>query len=396
MFRDKTTFVIGAGASAEFGMPVGTELAQLIRQSAVLRNLSSRDPLVGDDTFHETVTRLWRGSGAGSEVLQAAKRINEGIHTAVSIDAFIDRNDGNKLLERVGKMLIGLEISKAEAQSSLSDTHWPQFLHYPQYAPTNTYGKKLRNPDDTWIGHFFRILCDGVRDPAELGKNITIICFNYDRCIEHYLQMQIAAAYGLTVAAADEVVAGMTIIHPYGTLGDLPPMPYALGKGILPFGPTRDQYYDLDSIAQNIRTYTEQQHEPAMIGEIHDAIEECRVLTFLGFGFNNQNLDLLRAAHRDRSGLLQPRQIYSSGYGIAKQVDRTIKRRIMHLLWKKVEDHDDLRENVHVEFGQSCTELFQTHNLNFSKFKRSYFEELFRGDNDARVIRFDGKEEDGD
>lgn len=34
-FRDKTTFVVGAGASQEFGFPVGTGLAAEIKKSGL-------------------------------------------------------------------------------------------------------------------------------------------------------------------------------------------------------------------------------------------------------------------------------------------------------------------------------------------------------------------------
>ncbi len=37
MFKSKTTFIIGAGASKEVGMPVGTELAEIIHDKCDLR-----------------------------------------------------------------------------------------------------------------------------------------------------------------------------------------------------------------------------------------------------------------------------------------------------------------------------------------------------------------------
>ncbi|MCA1444898.1 hypothetical protein I6F07_33060 [Ensifer sp. IC4062] len=180
MFRYGTTFVIGAGASAEFAMPVGTELAGLIQHSALLANLGSRDPKVGDETLYANFSRLWPRTNMDSRklALTALSTINKGIHTAVSIDAFIDRFSDDPYITQLGKMLIALEISKAERESSLSDEHWQVLRENPKADIKNKYGKKLVNPDDTWLGHFFRILCDGVRNPMELGNNIRIICFN--------------------------------------------------------------------------------------------------------------------------------------------------------------------------------------------------------------------------
>ena len=391
MFRERTTFVIGAGASAEFGMPVGSELAKNIKQSALLRNIGHRNPDVGDNTLYDTVTRLWPNSVDRTKSLKAARDINEGVHTAVSIDAFIDRFADDPDIAIMGKMLIALEIAKAEAESSMAPEYWPRLEETPWLSPINAKGKNLTNPDDTWIGHFFRILCDGIKDASDLGKNITVICFNYDRCIEYYLRKQISAAYRISLVKAHEIVLGMNIIHPYGTLGELPVNESGYGDGLLAFAPARDNYFRLEKIAENIRTYTEQQHEPGMIKKIHDAIAHSGVLAFLGFGFNNQNLDLLRVSHLDEYGELFPRNIYSSGHGIAQQVDTTIKRRILHLLFQEQDKHHQSASRVHIEYGQTCRELFNTHSMNLSAFTRAYFVEA--GQNKSQRVLIGSRED---
>ncbi|WVT73999.1 hypothetical protein QM996_02475 [Sinorhizobium chiapasense] len=373
-------------------MPVGTELAQLIRKSALIKHPGSKTPSVGDDAFYYAFRRLWPNDHPDHEAaLKAALMINEGVHTAVSIDAFIDRL-GRKypLVDLIGKMLIALEISKAEAQSSLSLRYWPQFMADSRYSATNAYDKKLVNPDDTWLGQFFRILCDGVDDPQKIGNNITIICFNYDRCIELYLRSQIAAAYHIDVAEADEIVRRIKIIHPYGTLGGLPLIRNEHGDDVLVFGASNDHTFRLEKIAKHIKTYTERQHEPKMIEDIHSAIAHNNVLVFLGFGFNNQNLDLLRIpSEQSEHGQLESRPIYSSGYGIAKQVETTLKRRILHLLWPDEAAHEGIKQTVKIEFGQSCSELFRTHSMNLSSFSRSYFVENHAEKRAQRVMLYE-------
>lgn len=374
MFRNGTTFVIGAGASAEFGMPVGSELAQLIRKSALLTRIGHRDPSVGDTAFYETVMRLWPRAADRENPLAAAKAINEGIHTAVSIDAFTERFQDDEFIPIIGKMLIALEISKAEAESSMSKRYWPALQADPKHTERNIFGRTLINPDETWLGQFFRILCDGVRSPGEIGNNISIICFNYDRCIEYYLRAQIAAAYRISIEESHEIVKQINIIHPYGTLGELAQVPSAYGDESLEFGPKRDVFFKLENIARNIKTYTERQHQPDIIRRIHDAIAYCKVLTFLGFGFNNQNLDLLRVGNLDSVyGDLKHRPIFTTGKGIAQQVENTIKRRILHLLFPDENKHDSIKHTVKVEFGQTCSELLYTHNMNLSAFQQGYF-----------------------
>jgi hypothetical protein len=375
MFREKTTFVIGAGASAEFGMPVGWELAKLIKASALITNFNAMQANK-DRFFVDTLKRICRDNAEQIACLNAAKIIHQGIHTAVSIDAFIDRFSGNEKIAQVGKMLIALEIAKAEAECSMSEKYWSLFEKYPNIARQNKSQKQLTNPDDTWIGSFFRILCDGISDPNELGKNISIICFNYDRCIEHYLKTQIAAAYNITATQAHRIVKdNFNIIHPYGTLGDLPIREFDTTEGVLAFGAELDGMFDLEKVSRSIRTYTEQQHEKQTLARMHQAVANCQILTFLGFGFNNQNLDLLRVAHLDGNDRLGRRQIYSSGLGIARQVETTLKRRILHLIWENGHRTNGHDTRTHIEFDQSCTELFKTHNMNFSSFTRSYFDD---------------------
>lgn len=372
MFRNGTVFVVGAGASAEFGMPVGSSLAKKIAQSAVLMNINAPTPTIGDDTFFDTFRRIWRDTVSRAKPLKASNAIANGISTAVSIDAFIDRFAGDQEVALIGKMLIALEIAKAERQSNIHKPTWDAIVSNPTAYHGNSDGIQFRDPDDTWIGQFFRILCDGVTDPRELGRNIAIICFNYDRCIEVYLRRQIAAGYQISAQAAHDIVMGMNIVHPYGTLGTPALEEGQFSEGILSFGHSIDQHSPLEIIASNIRTYTEQEHDPQMIAKIHEWIAHAKVLVFLGFGFNNQNLDLLRISHLDGNGGITPPNVYSTGYGIANQVDSTIKRRILHIYGDELM-HSQFVHKVHVEYGQSCSQLFSTHNMNLSSFQRRYF-----------------------
>jgi hypothetical protein len=52
-FRGKTRFVIGAGASNEFGLPVGSQLAALIKAATCTLQRRAYDPTFADeDTIH--------------------------------------------------------------------------------------------------------------------------------------------------------------------------------------------------------------------------------------------------------------------------------------------------------------------------------------------------------
>lgn len=375
VIREKTTFVIGAGASVEFGLPVGTDLAKAIKKCALIRTGDFRqEPQIGDEYLYERIHSIWQNTAERECVLEALQRIHEGIHTVVSIDAFIHRFNNDPLINVLGKMLIALEIMKAERGSTMH----PKRTDYLDY-------QRETHPDDTWLGHFVRILLDGVENPQDIGKSLSIICFNYDRCIEYYLAQSIAAAYQIKAEEAYEIVSGMNIIHPYGTLGRLPETIHDYGEGILEFGPELDVYSRrLLDIAQNIRTYTEQAHDVETVERIHRAIAGCHNLVFLGFGFNNQNLDLLRVKHKF-TGQAHPKNIYATGYGIFAQAEETLKRRILDLYLDERDHTPPWRRRVHIEYGQGCKELFRIHDMNFTSFTQRVV--LIKGVDGERISR---------
>jgi len=367
-FREKTTFVIGAGASQEFGLPVGSGLAAEIKKSALV-DIDADDEATAF-MRHYVISNFHTSKEQGAAT-KALYDIREGIHTAVSIDAFIHRHHGEHgapLIERLGKLLIAKEVLKAEANSTMAPKNARVFYKDPN-AKVTIEGKDepFKNPDYTWIGHFFRIMCDGVTDAKKVGLGLTIICFNYDRCIEHYLVESIAAGYRITQEEALEIVENnITIIHPYGYLGKVHTKPQHVDGDRLAFGFEADRLFSLDHVAKGIRTYTQQTHDVGHVNAIHRAMSECKHLIFLGFGFNNQNMDLLRVKDKF-GGEAHPKNIYTTGKGIYKQIDDTVKRRILDLFLDR-KDHGGWTSRVHVEYDAICGKLFDIYDMEFTAY----------------------------
>ncbi|MGQ8630878.1 hypothetical protein ACUTJJ_05250 [Agrobacterium sp. DKPNP3] len=376
-FREKTTFVIGAGASAEFGLPIGTGLAAEIKKTAMIEAYDREN--LSQNVLRELLyTRCTVGADQVAAE-KALKDIHEGIQTAVSIDAFIHRHAADENISYWGKVLIALEVLKAERYSTLSPDIWKNFAVDPNLV-LGDEKRRLVNPDYTWIGHFFRILSDGVADYSDLGKNITIICFNYDRCIEVYLAETISDAYRIPIDISLRLVnANIRIVHPYGYLGELALVSGSPGRDRLGFGVGSGQPDQISKIAENIHTYTEQAHDAGKVWSIHEAVNDCKNLIFLGFGFNNQNLDLLRVKPTF-NGSAQPKNIYATGFGLYPQITETLTRRILDLFMDEPE-HRGWLSHVHLEFGVGCGELFRIHDMNFSAFIQRYirFEQQMRG-----------------
>jgi hypothetical protein len=321
------------------------------------------DPVVGDPFFLESIKGHFKPDELPA-VQDALRIIHEGIHTAVSIDAFIHRFQNHRYVPYLGKALIVLEIMKAEHESSMSPENWPKYKSWIAFKSKTSL--HLPDPDTTWIGQFMRILLDGVEDFNEIGRDLNIICFNYDRCIEYYLIKSIAAAYSLSEDKAYEIVKNINIIHPYGQIGELPHFTTE-NKPMLEFGARLDRKNDIFEFAKGIRTYAEQAHDPGNVRGIHDAIAYCELLVFLGFGFNNQNLDLLRIQNVTGYDSIQQRPIFSSGTGIAPQVEDTLRRRILALFMPK-RLHLGWKSSIQIEFDQTCSSTIGIHSMNLGSF----------------------------
>ena len=366
-FRKNTTFVIGAGASAEFGLPVGSQLATRIKLTA-----GSVDAASGTGFFDHLINSYYdRDERRGA--YQAMNAIRDGIHTAVSIDAFIHRMNSNKFIQQLGKALIAYEILKAERESTLSESTGVLFRLLKDAELVQAGTNKAKHPDYTWITHFFKILADGIEDPTQLGKNVPIICFNYDRCIEFFLTQTIASAYGISPEESLEIVdQNFNIIHPYGTLGKISLDHAYHGDGRVPFGDDADTEKIWERITKGIKTYTEQSHDVGNVKAIQSAIASCKNLVFLGFGFNNQNLDLLRVKHLYDTDTAK-RNVYATGLGLFQQIDETLKRRIMDLFIDS-SPTNQWPKRIQVEYGADCSGLFRIPDMTLSSFEQHVVE----------------------
>lgn len=361
MFRDHTTFIIGAGASAEYNLPIGKELAKQIRESATVKYDKNGTRSFTDAELGYAIKTGWP-EYTTEEIFYGMDRIYSAIDTSVSIDAFMHRNQDYPIVVAMGKALIAWNILKAEA-SSLMKPHLIPGL-------PEQFDRSLLT--DTWIGKFMRILFDDQPNPKKLSKQVKIICFNYDRCIEYYLIESIKIAYSISDEEAYDIVADMEIIHPYGYLGKLPQGTESDNSQECPFGREVNGNTPLRVIADRIQTYTQQIKDVPLITGIQSAINDSKNLIFCGFGYNSQNLNLLRVLGSSVELNTKAKNIYACAYGFDPAISETIQRRLIHLY----SDMTDAMRKVYYDAvrvicDKNCSEMFDTYNLEFSKFNRS-------------------------
>src|SRR5262249_911856 len=188
MFNKPTVFIIGAGASAECGLPTGSQLKEQIRSSAPMH--------AGEPSLYKIL------QGCVSDVapyMKAGRELSETLATFPSIDEALHWWRANPETVFLGKLAIAYHILVAERSSPLR--------------PTLSMDVDVLSK--TWFSSFLSIALSGLeREQAER--------------------------------------------------------------------------------AYNIRTFTEQIEDVTVLGEIREAFESAHLVIFLGFGFHQQNLELLK------------------------------------------------------------------------------------------------------
>ncbi|MEO9463234.1 MAG: hypothetical protein ABJ242_10920 [Marinomonas sp.] len=316
MFERPTTFVIGAGASCELGLPSGdalkSEICKLLGSEAgdrkiatsFIDEINSRDRRMG---IHPADGREERS--------RLASQIRTGLPLAPSIDNFLYSRGNDEKLVEFGKGAIAYRILEAERRSLFFPTHINSRLSGDRPRSVSLDNPKIR---DTWyyplVQHLFAQTT--LQDVKGHLEKIRFIIFNYDRCLEQFLLLALRGHFGVDENTAADILEAVEFVHPYGSLG---PLPWQSQGGHLQFAAQANDRLDVFEIGQSLRTFTESTSSDA-VSKIHDAMGLSETLCFLGFGFLRQNLDLLRTPNSLATN------IFSTAYGISAVEYQNLKQ----------------------------------------------------------------------
>lgn len=301
----KTVFVLGAGASCEFGLPAGEGLKGQIANLFNFKPSMSR----GDALSYDAI-------GVASHLdkyelgkcVEAADIIRDALPLALSIDNYIHNRSDNKHIELCGKIGIVRSILAAESASKL-------FVRR-QHDPINFW-----ECNHTWAAKFVQLLTeqcpyDNLRERL---SSVAFIVFNYDRCLEHFLCDSLMVSYSLTREDAAALIELIEIYHPYGTVGDLPWMPSSFDKRI-GFGEQPDAA-KLYKLSKDIKTFTEgTDPSNSEIMAIRRCISEAMRVVFLGFAFHPLNMQLILGEPKKQT---RTRKVFGTAMGMSES-DRTL------------------------------------------------------------------------
>lgn len=273
----RTVYVLGAGASAEFGLPVGSGLRTMI-VDLLKRDLPNLERLEESDSPFAMACKSM--DARRDDLLTAGEIIRAGIHFTNSIDDFLLANANRPVVLQVGRLAIAAAMLAAENQSG---------NHIALDGGSVDARAKALGLLDTWIGTLFRYL-RGLRQASEakgVFENISFIVFNYDRCLEQFLYWSFRDAFYLGHEEVLEILKDIKIVHVYGSLGDLPVFNSENGVSYA------EQRVDLVPIAARLRTYSEGAATEDIEHEIAEIMDAAEQVVFLGYAFHQQGLDLL-------------------------------------------------------------------------------------------------------
>ena len=294
MYAQRTVFVIGAGCSSEFGLPLGTTLVDRIY--AVTSNADV-------DGFRVVRDAHLRSGipGCNEDIDVRMTRFAKGVHGRPSIDQYLDFHKEDQLFVSIGKLAIAYVILHGERLSDLN---------------SETLIKGLQSIKGTWITKLFHSLIDGTtpNTATSIFKNVSFISFNYDRCIEVGLSNLVRLATGMGRESLSPVMKRLKVTHPYGSLGTPDYDDWSSNMPTSGFQSRPVDPLEVLEAAKSLRTFTEGMDDEKADGEIKAQLSDADRIVYLGFSFLEQNMKLLTARSNNSNS-----RIYATAYGLSVQ-----------------------------------------------------------------------------
>lgn len=264
MITENTVLILGAGSNVPYGFPTMRQLRQHIVRGF-------RDYYINNFTTNrdENDVKIFLRS-----IDRFISRFNS---STLMIDEFLSDPD-NADVRKIGKLAIICAIADFERQS--------------------TFREESKDPNSDWYTSFFQQLYRDLPDGEKYklwNHNFKVITFNYDRSFEHFLYDSLIGAHFNRI---DEIKDGMNeieIIHVYGRMARLEwqhDTTYDKDPLYISYGNVKsgDQH---DRCSDNIEIMFTTRLKNDRIKKIKEIIIDANKILFIGFGFDEYNLNNL-------------------------------------------------------------------------------------------------------
>jgi len=248
MITTPTVLILGAGASKPYHFPLGSELITLVSSQHAIRYFDQARE------HFEMINADWR---AFKTAIQNAQ--------PPSVDDFLEERQEH---EKIGRLCIAGALMPCEHRAKTQmfeagqgSRHWYRELWHLMSAPFEEFQE----------------------------NKLSIVTFNYDRSLEHYLFTALKSRFKKSDTECAEKLADK-VIHVYGQLGCLPWQASEVTQ-MVPFG---------EASPDNIRHAADGIQIMHIAEETSDEFECARKVIagakrvlFLGFGFHATNMKRL-------------------------------------------------------------------------------------------------------
>ncbi|MBB4345178.1 hypothetical protein [Rhizobium leguminosarum] len=276
MFKHNTVFIVGAGASTEVGLPTGYELKKKIIEALSFSSKGFNKNEIGAalvDIYNQRSDSL-----DINRYFKAATDISRAMHGALSIDNFLATHRADEDILLMGKLAIASVILEEEGRSKIQLDANGDML--------------LEKAESYWMNTFCKLMSEEVvrGDFAALFHDVSIITFNYDRCIEHFLPHYLETYFLIDKVQAHKLASTLSVIHPYGRVGGYPSR--SGSAPTIPFGSHKNPQH-LAAAANQVQTFGEKLVSDVIVKKMKQLINDAEHIVFLGFSFADMNMELL-------------------------------------------------------------------------------------------------------
>ncbi|MCP4748027.1 MAG: hypothetical protein GY874_18105 [Desulfobacteraceae bacterium] len=295
MINKNTTFILGAGASKPYAYPTGWEL-----KDEIIKNF-----LTHCKRF-ESIPHQQKQSfdTVAPEFIENLMQSNSD----TSIDLFLSRNPQFK---DIGKIAIAVILVLSELRGTFRGWSW--------------------DSDADWFSFLFTEMAKELTKPRDYKRfkenKVNFITFNYDRVLEHLLYNRFINEFTESTRIQNSDPSNFEelpfkIIHVYGLLSKLPWQErsrynYLGGANPQSLNPNSKKLLNFPMIkdmAGNIKIINEREDNPE-IKEAKQLIKNSERVFFLGFGFAQENLEILDLP----ATLNSSREIYGTALGMTQK-----------------------------------------------------------------------------
>ena len=270
---ENTVFILGAGASCTYGLPTGNQLAEQIIE--VGYNVSGKHIDLDKWTnIAINFMNLIKDLNQKQKIITKLKLLAEAFKEFDydSIDVFLNTLPQ---FENYGKLLIAYLILRQENVDFL-------------YSPSPVY---INSNWPNWMKYLRKeIISNSINEKSK--QKISFITFNYDRSLEYYLQKVLSRTIPDQEIDIDKY---FDIIHVYGKLGNISKMKDGvelLEHESIGYGDWSD-IKNIEKASKNIQLIYETRKNEDLTTQIKEKLIEAGKIYFMGFGFDQLNLDVL-------------------------------------------------------------------------------------------------------